>query len=126
MIVWGIIIATVVSFIASAVLYSIPPISAVVTRTSTPRPGVPVAVQMMSVVVRSLIACCLVAGLMLAAGWHGALPGIGLGAALTALPLILLMGGVVHENTALPTAGIHLLDWLIKLVLIGAIVGLFV
>jgi hypothetical protein len=126
MIVWGIIIATVVSFIASAVLYSIPPISAVVTRTSTPRPGVPVAVQMMSVVVRSLVASCLVAGLMLAAGWHGAVPGIGLGAALTALPLILLMGGVVHENTALPTAGIHLLDWLIKLVLIGAIVGLFV
>ncbi|WP_223624893.1 DUF1761 domain-containing protein [Microbacterium sp. EST19A] len=125
MFVWGIIIATVVSFVASAVLYAIPPVSAVVTRASTPRPGMPVSVQMLSVVVRSLVASCLVAGLMLAADWHGALPGIGLGLALATLPLILLMGGVVHENTALPAAGIHLLDWILKLVLIGAIVGFF-
>ena len=126
MIVWGIIIATVVSFIASAVLYAIPAVSAVVTRTSTPRPGLPVAAQMASVVVRSLIASCLVAGLMLAADWHGSLAGVVLGLSLAALPLILLMGGVVHENTALPTAGIHLIDWIAKLVIIGAIVGLFV
>lgn len=126
MIVWGIIIATVVSFVASAILYAIPPVSAVVTRTSTPRPGLPVAAQMASVVLRSLIASCLVAGLMLAADWHGALAGVGLGLALSTLPLILLMGGVVHENTALPAAVVHLADWIVKLVLIGAIVGLFV
>ena len=125
MIVWGIIIAAVVSFIASAVLYAVPPVSAIVTRTSNPRPGLPVVVQMLSVVVRSLIASCLIAGLMLAANWHGTLTGVGLGLALAALPLILLMGGVVHENTALPAAGIHLLDWIVKLVLIGGIVGFF-
>lgn len=125
MIILGIATATLVSFLASAALYAIPPVSALVTRDSTPRPGLPVAVQIGSVLLRSLIASCLVAGLMSAAHWHGALAGGLLGLSLSVLPLILLMGGVVHENTALSTAGIHLLDWIVKLTLIGAIVGFF-
>nr|WP_207479164.1 hypothetical protein [Microbacterium sp. SD291] len=63
---------------------------------------------------------------MSAAGWHGALAGGLLGLSLSVLPLILLMGGVIHENTALPAAGIHLLDWIVKLTVIGAILGLFI
>lgn len=126
MIIAGIAIATVISFIASAALYAIPAVSRLVARTSTPRPGLPVVAQMGSVVLRSLLASCLIAGLMSAAGWQGALGGACLGLALTTLPLTLLMGGVVHENTALPTAGIHLLDWGIKLTIIGTIIGLFV
>lgn len=122
----GIAVATVVSFIASAVLYAIPPVSALVTRTSTPRPGLSRGVQMVSVVLRSLIASCLIAGLMMAAHWHGATTGALLGLSLTTLPLILLMGGVVHENTALPAAGVHLLDWAVKLTLIGVLTGAFV
>ncbi|WP_217183892.1 DUF1761 family protein [Streptomyces sp. AC495_CC817] len=121
----GILIATVVSFAASAVLYALPPVGALITRTSTPRPGVPVAVQMGSVVVRSLLAALLVAGLMAAAGWHGAGAGALLGLGLSVMPLILLFGGVVHEGTAIPTACVHLLDWVIKLTATGAIVGLF-
>ncbi|MBW8763930.1 MAG: DUF1761 family protein [Microbacterium sp.] len=126
MIALGILIATIASFIASAVLYAIPPVSRLVTRTSTPRPGIPVALQMLSVVARSLLASFLIAGLMTAAGWHGPAAGALLGLALSVLPLVLLFGGVVHENTAVPTAGIHLLDWIIKLTLIGILVGLFV
>jgi hypothetical protein len=126
MIFWGIAIATIVSFIASAVLYALPPVSALVTRTSTPRPGLSVAAQMGSVVLRSLLASGLVAGLMVAASWHGAAAGALLGLALSVLPLILLLGGVVHENTAPSVATVHLLDWVIKLTVIGAIVGLFV
>lgn len=82
--------------------------------------------QMLSVVLRSLLASFLVAGLMTAADWHGAAAGAMLGLALSVLPLILLFGGVVHENTAVPTAGVHLLDWILKLTLIGILVGLFV
>lgn len=126
MIVPAIVLATVASFIASALLYAVPPVSAPISRTSTPRPGLPVAAQMASVVLRSLIVSCLVAGLMIAAGWHGAGSGSLLGLALCTLPLVLLMGGVVHENTALSAAGVHLLDWILKLVIIGAIVGSFV
>lgn len=126
MIVPAIVLATVASFIASALLYAVPPVSALISRTSTPRPGLPVAAQMASVALRSLIVSCLVAGLMIAAGWHGAGSGSLLGLALCTLPLVLLMGGVVHENTALSAAGVHLLDWILKLVIIGAIVGSFV
>lgn len=126
MIVLAISLATVASFLASAALYAVPPVSALLTRTSTPRPGLPVIAQMASVVLRSIIASCLVAGLMAAAGWHGAGSGVLLGLALSALPFILLLGGVVHENTALPAAGIHLLDWVVKLAVIGAIVGSFI
>jgi Protein of unknown function (DUF1761) len=126
MIVWGIVVATIASFIASAILYALPAVSTLITRTSTPRPGLPVAVQMASVILRSLIASGLVAGLMTTAQWHGTAAGALLGLSLTTLPAILLMGGVIHENTAIPTAGIHLLDWTIKLVLIGIIIGLFV
>ncbi|HZU93267.1 MAG TPA: DUF1761 family protein [Microbacterium sp.] len=126
MIALGILIATIVSFIASAVLYAIPPASRLLARTSRPRPGIPFAVQMLSVVLRSLLASFLIAGLMIAADWRGPAAGALLGLALTVMPLILLFGGVVHENTAVPTAGLHLLDWIIKLTLIGTLVGLFV
>ena len=121
----GIAIATVASFLASALLYAVPAVAGLVSRSSTPRPGLSTAVQIGSVVLRSLLASCLVAGLMLAAGWHGAVAGALLGLGLSVMPLILLMGGVVHENTALPVAGIHLLDWILKLAIIGAIVGAF-
>lgn len=122
----GIAIATVASFIASAALYAIPAVSTTIARTSTPRPGVSVVVQMLSVLLRSLIAACLIAGILIAADWHGPIAGLCLGLALSVLPLTLLMGGVVHENTALSAAAIHLADWIIKLALIGTIVGLFV
>jgi len=126
MIVLAIALATVASFIASALLYALPPVSALISRTSTPRPGLPVVAQMASVVLRSLIVSSLVAGLLVAAGWHGAGSGSLLGLALCTLPLVLLMGGVVHENTAPSAAGVHLLDWVLKLAIIGAIVGSFI
>lgn len=126
MVVLAIVTATVASFLASAILYAIPAVSTLVARTSTARPGLSTAVQVGSVVLRSLIASCLIAGLMIAAGWSGAGSGALLGLSLVTVPAILLMGGVVHENTAIPTAGVHLLDWTIKLVLIGTIIGLFV
>jgi len=126
MVVLAILTATVASFLASAILYAIPAVSALVARTSTARPGLSTAVQMGSVVLRSLIASGLIAGLMIAAGWSDAGSGALLGLSLVTLPAILLMGGVVHENTPIPTAGVHLLDWTIKLVLIGTIIGLFV
>lgn len=126
MVVLAIVTATVASFLASAILYAIPAVSALVAKTSTARPGLSTAVQMGSVILRSLIASGLIAGLMIAAGWSDAGSGALLGLSLVTLPAILLMGGVVHENTAIPTAGVHLLDWTIKLVLIGTIIGLFV
>lgn len=126
MIILGVALATIVSFIASAVLYAAPPVARLITSRSTPRPGIPVAVQMLLVVARSLVMALLVLGLMVAAGWHGAGTGALLGLALACVPAVLLIGSIVHENTPVPVAAVHFLDWLLKLVIVGALVGLFV
>lgn len=126
MILIGIAAATVGSFIASAVLYGLPPVSTLIAETSTPRPGLPVALQMVSVLFRSLVVSCLVAGLMTTANWDGPVPGALLGLSLASIPAVLLLGAVIHENTPVPAASVHLLDWTIKLIIIGITVGLFV
>lgn len=54
------------------------------------------------------------------------LPGaIGLGALLWIFPAAILLGSVVHEGVPLALASIHAGDWLVKLVLIAAIVGIW-
>lgn len=126
MIILGVALATIASFIASAALYALPPVSRLIAASSTPRPGIPVVVQMLLVVLRSLVMSLLVLGIMAAAGWHGAAAGAALGLALASLPAVLLLGAVVHENTPIQVAVVHFIDWLIKLVIIGALVGAFV
>ncbi|SDE15806.1 DUF1761 family protein [Glycomyces harbinensis] len=116
--------ATIVSFVWSAALYAAPPVAAYVGRHSTPRPGLPTVVQMGAVVARSLVAACLIAGLMQAAGWDGVGAGALLGLALGVLPTAILTGAVVHEGTPVALAAIHALDWVVKLAVIGALVGL--
>ena len=126
MIILGVALATVVSFIASAALYAMPPISRLINSRDTARPGIPFVVQMLLVILRSLIMSLLVLGLMATAGWHGAACGALLGLALASLPAVLLLGSVVHENTRIPVALVHFIDWLVKLVIIGALVGAFI
>ncbi|HEY1094725.1 MAG TPA: DUF1761 family protein [Glycomyces sp.] len=116
--------ATVASFAFSAALYASPPVAALVRRHSTPRPGVPVAVQMGAVLARSLVAAFLILGLMQVAGWEGAGAGALLGLALGALPAAILSGAIVHEGVPVALAAVHALDWVVKLTVIGALVGL--
>ena len=125
MLVLGIVAATIASFIASAILYGLPPVSALIASTSTPRPGISIGLQMAAVAFRSLLVACLTTGLMTSADWNGSASGALLGLALSVIPAVLLLGAVIHEGTPIPTAAIHLLDWTIKLTLIGTIVGLF-
>lgn len=125
MIILGVALATIVSFIASAALYAIPPVSRLIAAESTVRPGIPVVGQMLLVVLRSLVMALLVLGIMLVAGWHRAGAGALLGLALASVPAVLLLGSVVHENTPIRVALVHFTDWLVKLVVIGALVGAF-
>jgi len=46
-----------------------------------------------------------------------------LGAGLWTLPVVLLIGSVVHESTPSRSAALHAGDWLVKLVALGAIIG---
>lgn len=124
-IVLGIVLATFASFIASAIFYALPRVSKLIARESTPRPGVSQPAQMGSVVLRSLITSGLLAALMGAANWQGSGAGALLGLSLAVLPAVLLFGSVIHEGTSIPVAAVHLTDWIAKLVIIGAIVGIF-
>jgi hypothetical protein len=52
----------------------------------------------------------------------GAVLRLGLGP-WAAFPVVLLTGSVVHEHVPAPQAAIHAGDWLVKLLLISAVVG---
>ncbi|WP_280346530.1 DUF1761 domain-containing protein [Nocardia neocaledoniensis] len=125
MIVAGVVVAAVVSFILSAVLYATPPVAALVARTSTPRPGIGMPTQMLFVLLRGLFAAAVPAILLTLADREGLGAGTLLGIILAIIPVTILAGAVVHENVPIPTALVHMTDWVLKLVVSGAVVGLF-
>ncbi|MGL5824959.1 MAG: DUF1761 domain-containing protein [Nocardioides sp.] len=75
-------------------------------------------------VIRCLIIASVVAGLLGRTSidtWAG---GILLGLVLwIGFPLVLWIGAIAHENTPLGLAAIHAGDWLLKLILVGGILG---
>jgi hypothetical protein len=76
-------------------------------------------------VMRSALVAGLVAGLMTVAGWSGAGAGVLVGLSLTIIPIVLLSGSVVWDHVPVRIAALHTGDWLIKLPVIGLIIGLF-
>ncbi len=74
---------------------------------------------------RSAAVSGLVAGLLTAARIADPLGGAVLGLALWVLPVVLLAGAVFHEGTLPRAALVHAGDWLLKLVAVGAVSGLF-
>ncbi|MFE5476344.1 DUF1761 family protein [Nocardia sp. NPDC056541] len=126
MIVAGVVVAAVVSFVISAVLYATPPIAALVSRTSTPRPGIGMPVQMLFVVLRGLLAAGVLAALLVAGDRHGIAAGAAVGAIVAVLPVTILAGAIVHENVPIPTTLVHMTDWVLKLVVSGVVLGMFV
>ncbi len=121
MIAVGIVIAAMAAFILSVVYYG-----------AMPAPGAPeparqraVAVQLLVETVRNLAVAALVAGLLAVADWSGFGEGALLGLSLWTVPVVLLAGSVFHEGVPTRRAALHAGDWLIKLVAMGAILGLF-
>ena len=73
--------------------------------------------------VKSVVLAIVVAGLVHAVGIADVAGAVGLAVGLwIAFPILLLAGSVVHEKVAWQLAGIHAVDWLAKLVIIGLIV----
>jgi hypothetical protein len=76
--------------------------------------------------VRNVVIALVVAGLTAGLGVDGLWPAVALALALwVAFPAVLLAGSVFHERVPVPLAAIHAGDWLIKLLLITGIVGLW-
>lgn len=72
---------------------------------------------------RSAAVAGLLAGLVSAADWTTPSQGGLFGLALWTMPVVLLVGSMFHEGTALRLAVLHAGDWLVKLVAIGLIIG---
>ena len=76
--------------------------------------------------VRCLILAAVVAGLAAQSeigDWTG---GVLLGVALwVGFPVVLWTGAMIHENTPWRAAAIHAGDWLVKLIVVGAIVAVW-
>jgi Protein of unknown function (DUF1761) len=116
----GIVIAAAAAFVLSAVYYGAMPAPA----DAEHGPPRPTAALVIVELLRNLAVAALVAGVLAAADWTGLGAGVLLGLSLWVLPVVLLAGSVFHEGVPARRAGLHGVDWLIKLVAIGAIVGL--
>ncbi len=77
------------------------------------------------VVLQSLVVAFMLAYFVLHLGivsWKGA---VRLGALVWIFPAMILVGSVVHENVPLLLAAIHASDWLVKLILMAVILGVW-
>jgi hypothetical protein len=77
------------------------------------------------VVVQSLVVAFMLAYFVVRFGivdWRGA---VRLGALVWGFPAMILLGSVVHENVPLMLAAIHAGDWLVKLLLMTVIIGVW-
>ena len=80
---------------------------------------------MLFVVVQSLVVAFMLAYFVVHLGivdWEG---GVRLGALVWIFPAMILLGSVVHENVPLMLAAIHAGDWLVKLLLMSVILGVW-
>ncbi len=80
---------------------------------------------MLFVVAQSLVVAFMIAYFVSHLGivsWEDA---VRVGALVWVFPAAILLGSVIHENVPLMLAGIHAGDWLVKLLLIAGIVGVW-
>ena len=119
----GILVATIAAFVSGGTYYAVfgdqlAKVSDAAVSAEPPPPW-KLAVELL----RCLVLAAVVAGLAAQGGideWTG---GLLLGLALwTGFPLVLWTGAVIHEDTPIGLAAIHAGDWLVKLLLVGAIV----
>lgn len=117
-------IAAIAAFIASGAWYA--GFGAVLARLNDAYADArPSAVVAVAEIARSAIVALVVAFLVDRAGVDGVAESIGFGAVLwVGFPVLILAGSVLHEKVPWKLAAIHAGDWLVKLLLITAVVGI--
>ncbi len=114
-------LAAVAAFVTSGAYYGALGSRLVQLSPAFAGPGRPVAATAAVELVRNVVLALVIAWLA-----DGDVPVVVLALALwIAFPAVLLAGSVFHERVPVPLAAIHAGDWLIKLVLITGIVGLW-
>ncbi len=126
MIALGIAVAAVAAFVLSSVYYvAVTPLERRVLGDAALDRGRPQAWKVLAELLRTAVVAGAFAWIASRAGQES-LPGsLGLAAVLWAgFPLVLLTGSVTWERVPPVTAALHAGDWLLKLVLLGVVIGL--
>jgi uncharacterized protein DUF1761 len=119
------IVAAVVAFVASVVWYTQFGSAVAGLRGTGPAETGASLWTMLFVIAQSLVVALMIAYLVSHLGVASLAGAVGLGALLWIFPAAILLGSVVHEGVPPTLAGIHAGDWLAKLILIAAIVGIW-
>jgi len=124
----AVVVAAVAAFVASSVWYAIFGNVWMELRGIDPATAADVGMpawKALFVVVQSLVVAFMLAYFVVRLGivdWRGA---VRLGALVWVFPAMILLGSVVHENVPLMLAAIHAGDWLVKLLLMTVILGVW-
>ena len=121
-------LASVCVFVLSSVWYlALTPVEVRALGPAAPtRDGRPGPAKALLELLRSAIVGAVVAGVARTSHLHGVGPTVLLGLVLwVGFPLVLLSGSVIWEKVPPVTAALHAGDWLLKLIVISAIVGIW-
>ena len=122
------VVAAVAAFVASSVWYAIFGNAWMELRGIDPATAADTATPlwtMLFVVFQSLVVAFMLAYFVVHLGvdnWKG---GVRLGALVWVFPAMILLGSVVHENVSVMLAALHAGDWLVKLLLMAVVLGLW-
>jgi hypothetical protein len=119
----AIVVAAGAAFVASAVWYTV--FGRTMMELSRAADTGTSVWTMLFVIAQSLVIAFMVAYFVSRVGIGGFAGAAGLGALLWIFPAAILLGSVVHEGVPLALAAIHAGDWLVKLLLIGVVVGVW-
>ena len=120
--------AAVAAFVVSSVWYTIFGNAWMELRGMDPATAAETATPawtMLFVVIQSLVVAFVLAYLIVRLGvvnWKGAMR---LGALVWVSPAMILLGSVIHEDVPLMLAAIHAGDWLVKLLLMAVVLGVW-
>jgi Protein of unknown function (DUF1761) len=113
------------AFVASAVWYTLfANRMANLSNTGSAESGTSIW-TMLFVIAQSLVVAFMVAYVVSRLGITTFAGAAGFGALVWIFPAAILLGSIVHEGVPLALAAIHAGDWLVKLLLIAAIVGVW-
>ena len=126
---WAVIVAVVVTFVASAVWYIVFSRQYFELRGINPNDADATAMppwQILVLLVRHLVLALVLAYLIIRLGIVGWKSALQLGFLLwIGFPAVLLAGAVANDNVPLMLAAIHAGDWLVKLLVMAVILGVW-
>lgn len=119
-------VATVLTFGLGAAYYAVLGRQLAALSPAAAAGAAPSPVTLVVEVFRGLVLATVVVALASATGIASAPAGLALGFGLwVGFPLVLWVGAVVHEKTPWRLAALHAGDWLVKLIALGVLVGLW-